>query len=347
MTLDGLAARSVAVIREHQAPSGAYLAAPFPAPYRNAWLRDGAFVADAMSRAGQRVSAEAFFTWCVRLVEARAERMEAGEILDGRFTADGREVSGHWSAAQLDGYGSWVWALGQHVRRHGVDPAPWLPAARVSLRSAADCWRTPCFDWWEERRGVHVATLAALYGGLTAGVVEEDWTAEAAEAIRGAVLREGVVDGRLGVRLAEGGLDASLVAVSTPFELLEPGDPLMEGTVRAVESKLLFDGGVHRHPDDEFYGGGLWLVLAGLLGWHYARSGRTVDARAQLHWITDAASENGDLPEQVDEHLLRPETRAEWVERWGPPACPLLWSHALFLTLALELGALRRLENAA
>ena len=42
MSLDGLAARSVAVIREHQAESGAYLAAPFPAPYRNAWLRDGA-----------------------------------------------------------------------------------------------------------------------------------------------------------------------------------------------------------------------------------------------------------------------------------------------------------------
>ena len=51
MTLDGLAARSVAVIRAYQDESGAYLAAPFPAQYRNAWLRDGAFVADAMSQA--------------------------------------------------------------------------------------------------------------------------------------------------------------------------------------------------------------------------------------------------------------------------------------------------------
>ena len=89
MSLDGLAARSVAVIREHQAASGAYLAAPFPAAYRNAWLRDGAFVADAMSRAGERASAEAFFSWCAGVVEARAERMAAREILDGRFTVDG------------------------------------------------------------------------------------------------------------------------------------------------------------------------------------------------------------------------------------------------------------------
>ena len=75
MTLDGLAARSVAVIRDHQSGSGAYLAAPFPAAYRNAWLRDGAFVADGMSRMGERASAEAFFGWCAGVVEARAGRM--------------------------------------------------------------------------------------------------------------------------------------------------------------------------------------------------------------------------------------------------------------------------------
>ncbi len=345
MTLDGLAARSVAVIRAHQARSGAYLAAPFPPPYRNAWFRDGAFVADAMSQAGEGASAEAFFSWSATVVEARAERMAAGEILDGRFTVDGDEVPEPWSAAQLDGYGAWVWALGRHVRRHGVDPAPWLPAAELSLRYAADCWRTPCFDWWEERRGVHVATLAALYGGLTAGVIPAFWAAEAAGSIRAAVLREGVVDGRLGARLGEGELDASLLGVSA-FGLLEPDNPIMDATVRALESELVVGHGVHRHSADVFYGGGLWLLLAGLLGWHYARGGRVDDARAELEWIAAAATAEGDLPEQVDEHLRHPEARAGWVERWGPPACPLLWSHALFVTLALELGALR-LENAA
>ena len=346
MTLDGLAARSVALIREHQAESGAYLAAPFPAAYRNAWLRDGAFVADAMSQAGERASAEAFFTWCAGVVEARAGRMAAGEILDGRYTVGGQEVGGDWSAAQLDGYGSWVWALGRHVRRHSADPARWLPAAQLSLRYVADCWRKPCFDWWEERRGIHVATLAALYGGLSAEVVEESWAAETADAIRVAVLRDGVVDGRLVARFEGGGLDASLIAAATPFGLLEADDPIMVATVRAVESGLVVRRGVHRHPRDEFYGGGLWLLLAALLGWHYARSGREVDARAQLDWVAGAASIDGDLPEQTDGDLLHPEKRGEWVARWGPPACPLLWSHALFLTLAHELGTLR-LENAA
>jgi hypothetical protein len=224
--------------------------------------------------------------------------MAAREILDGRFTVDGQEVPGEWSAAQLDGYGAWVWALGGHVRRHGVDPAPWLPAARLSLRYAADCWQTPCFDWWEERRGVHVATLAALYGGLTSGLVEEDWAMEAADSVRSGVLREGVTHRRLAARLGEGGLDASVIAVATPFGLLEPDDPLMMNTVRTVESELMVGGGVHRHPDDEFYGGGLWVILAGFLGWHYARVGRVEEARAELDWIAAAASGAGELPEQ-------------------------------------------------
>jgi GH15 family glucan-1,4-alpha-glucosidase len=160
------------------------------------------------------------------------------------------------------------------------------------------------------------------------------------------VRRDGVVKGRLVARLGEGGLDASLIAVATPFGLLGHDDPVMEATVRTVESELMVGRGVHRHPGDEFYGGGLWVVLAGLLGWHYALVRRVEEARCELDWIAAVASADGEFPEQLEERLLHPRKRAEWVERWGLPARPLLWSHALFLTLALELGTLS-LENAA
>jgi isomaltose glucohydrolase len=345
MSAAGLAARSLAVIREHQAESGAYLAAPFPPAYRYGWLRDGSFVADAMSASGGKESAEAFFSWSARIVEQRAARMESGEVLDGRFTANGEEVPGEWSARQLDGYGSWVWALGRHGRRHGVDLAPWAPAAELSLRYVAANWARPCFDWWEERKGVHTVTLAALHAGLTCGIVTDPWAGEAAAQIRQAVLAD-AAGGRLRATFGERRLDASLLAVATPFGLLAPDDPVIAETVSAIESALVFDNGVHRHPDDDFYGGGLWILLASLLGLHYARTGRAEQAWGQLDWVLTRATEAGLLPEQVDDHLLRPATREAWVERWGPPACPLLWSHAMFLTLALELGAVS-MENAA
>ena len=64
-----LARRSVEVILAGQAPSGAYVAAPTFGPYAYCWFRDGAFIADAMSRVGEVESAEAFFGWCARTIE--------------------------------------------------------------------------------------------------------------------------------------------------------------------------------------------------------------------------------------------------------------------------------------
>jgi GH15 family glucan-1,4-alpha-glucosidase len=45
----------------------------------------------------------------------------------------------------------------------------------------------------------------------------------------------------------------------------------------------------------------------------------------------------GLLPEQVTDHPLDARFVDEWTERWGPVATPLLWSHAMYITLADEL----------
>ena len=100
-----LARHSVAVIEANQAATGAYVASPNFPVYRYSWFRDGAFIADAMSRAGRPASAEAFFSWCAGVLEARVakidsliERHRSGhaigpdEFLHARYTVDGREV---------------------------------------------------------------------------------------------------------------------------------------------------------------------------------------------------------------------------------------------------------------
>ena len=100
--LRSLAVQSVAVIRAGQAASGAYLASPAFPVYRYSWFRDGAFIADAMSRAGDRDSAERFFGWCSRVlveragtIEALLARSRAGEtippsdFMHSRYTVDG------------------------------------------------------------------------------------------------------------------------------------------------------------------------------------------------------------------------------------------------------------------
>jgi GH15 family glucan-1,4-alpha-glucosidase len=94
--------------------------------------------------------------------------------------------------------------------------------------------------------------------------------------------------------------------------------------------------GYHRHLEDEYYGGGEWPVIAGLMGW--ARVVNGLDASPQRAWIASHAASGGALPEQAGEQL-RPSLYGTWVARWGQPALPLLWSHAMYLILHTLLAA--------
>jgi GH15 family glucan-1,4-alpha-glucosidase len=353
-----LVRHSLFVIESNQAATGAYPASPNFPVYRYCWFRDGAFTADAMSRAGRPESAEAFFAWCASVVversgridalierRARADHIAAEEFLPCRYTLDGGESREEWWEFQLDGYGTWLWALDQHAVRGGGSPEQYARAVELTVRYLVAFWDEPCYDWWEEHaEHRHTSTLAALHGGLDAASRWEFLAPQlraaagaAAGEIRARVLDEGVRHGHLSKWLGGDGVDASLIACATPFRLLATGEPLMVETVRTLEQGLAH-GGVHRYSDDTYFGGGEWLLLAAFLGWHYLERGRIADACSQLAWVAAQAAPNGDLPEQVSGHLLAPAFYDEWVERWGPIATPLLWSHAMFVTLAVELG---------
>lgn len=353
-----LASRSLAVIRSGQARTGAYVASPTFPVYRYCWFRDGAFIADAASRAGDIGGAEAFFGWCSRVLVARRDRIQmllalrdqgrlrgSEDGLPTRYSVDGEEVEASWWNFQLDGYGTWLWALAEHVRRHGRDPRPYAAGVALSARYVAGLWDLPCYDWWEEfPEHVHTSTLGAiaagLRGALELGVLNGEAPSievAASEVVR-SILDHGTHQGRLAKWLGGTGLDASLISLLTPFRLLPARGGIAAATVAAIERDLAH-GGVHRYAGDTFYGGGEWVLLAGMLGWHYAASGREDDARRQLEWIVAQADPDLLLPEQTETHLLAPDHLRPWIERWGPSARPLLWSHAMFLDLALESGA--------
>jgi isomaltose glucohydrolase len=278
-----LAKRSVEVILAGQSPSGAYVACPSFEQYRFCWLRDGAFIADAMREAGQVESADRFFDWVARVVLARPTGP-----WDARYTLDGEPDSSAWPKLQLDGLGLWLGAL----RRRGSDR--WEEPAAIVRGWLEHHWGEPCVDWWEEREGVHAATLWCIGNGL------------GSEEIR-----------REAIARADDRLDASLLFIGTP-ELVE-----------RVEASLVSPGGgVWRNLDDEYYGGGEWLLLTAMLG--LAKPERAEEC---LAWIEAHARGNGDLPEQAQNHLQRPERYEPWVAKWGEPPSPLLWSHAMYLRL--------------
>lgn len=359
--LQALARRSHDVIAEHQAASGAYPASPTFSAYRGyAWYRDGAFTAEGMSRYGAVASVDAFHDWAARVLVARADvvrslvaRRAAGtepgneEMLPTRFTLDGADGNDPWWDFQTDGYGTWLWSVVTHAERHGGDLARWADGIAVATDYLVAFWDRPCYDWWEEHVGHrHGSTFGANFAGLTAvarsGALDAARTEAAtatAERIRATVLAECVADGHLAKWVGSTAVDASLAACAVPYGLVAPGSPLAVGTLDAIRRDLATPG-VHRFTADVFYGGGQWLLLTCLLGWNEAATGDHAAARARLEWAAAHATPEGYLPEQVPDHLLHPDARAEWLERWGPVATPLLWSHGMYLILADELGLL-------
>jgi GH15 family glucan-1,4-alpha-glucosidase len=369
--------RSIQVILQNQADSGAYIASPNFPSYAYCWLRDGSFIAHAMDRVGEHSSARAFFQWMDRMIQRYAwkvkkvlGKLEKGQPLDDndylhtRYTLKGKEAESEWWNFQLDGYGTWLWALAEHVTITG-DTAFLTEVAesvQITVRYLSNLWAFPNYDCWEEHpQYIHPYTLAAIYAGLyateaTDAQLTPDATidppdAHIVEEIRRFVLEHGVKDGHLVKHITPSGerapvgsqpaavVDASLIGVATPYRLLSPGDAIMRATVARIETDLhCSDGGVHRYPADTYYGGGEWVLLATWLGWYYTEVGEWERARELLHWAEAQADSEGHLPEQVSTHLLAPDRYAEWEARWGPVARPLLWSHAMYLILyrALE-----------
>ena len=345
-----LAARSVEVLRGGQSRSGSFVAAPRPRTYRFAWLRDGAFCAGALDAVGDRDAAYAFHRWvaaCVERHRALVERAIAAlaaaepprdELMPpARYTLDGlleRPGPEPWPRFQPDGYAMWLWALRGHLV--GGAPAELAPAVELAARYVSTAWRHPSYDCWEERVDEHAATLGAIVAGLRAAstLLDRRPYADDAERVRTRLLERLVRDGRFVRSAGDRRVDGSLLWLGVPFGVLPPDDPRVRATVEAVRTDLVApDGGVRRYRGDTYYGGGQWILLTCSLGWHDAVAGARDEVERSREWVLAQADARGHLPEQVARHAQAPDQVARWIERWGPSAKPLLWSHAMYLLL--------------
>jgi GH15 family glucan-1,4-alpha-glucosidase len=343
--------KSVSVIRENQSPNGAFIASPAFPTYNYSWFRDGSYIAYAMDLAGDHDSAHRFFNWALWAVDQRSEKAEraiaagkAGkapddaDLLDTRYTVDGQPGEMEWLNNQLDGFGTLLWAIEQHLKITGTAlPENWQAGVSLLARYLEALWKQPCSDCWEEFADkIHIATLSVIYGGLNAAsrMLHERIYRDEATRIKTFVLYRGVKDGHLVKFIGTDWVDASLIHASTPYRLLEPDDPIMQATVAKLESDLIFHGGgLHRYVEDNYYGGGEWLLLTAYLAWHNVERGEFARAEELRAWIEAQADELGNMPEQVPGHLLIPEMLPIWEAKWGPVASPLVWSHAAYLTL--------------
>lgn len=358
--------------------TGAVIAAPEFDPtytasggYAYCWGRDAAYITTAMDLAGYHGLARQFYEWAMRVQEP------------GGWWMHRHYATGHWAPSwgliQVDETGSILYGMALHARLHGgdafarqvwpsvaraaewlvgnMDPETGLPAAAVDL--------------WEERTAQFTYSGGAVFAGLKAAaelaqrVGEQAAAARyaaGAEALRQALLREAVRDGRflrsrhlhvpqdayaaavgegLTARVLSGPKghpvwhvsedpvpDSSLLGMTTPFRVVAHDHPVMTATVRRLVDSLWSapGGGMRRYTGDHYRGGNPWILCSLWLGLYEAERGEREFARQVLDWAVARRTGTGLLAEQVDAKTGAP----VWV-------VPLTWSHAMYVLLALEL----------
>ena len=344
---------SIKVILENQASTGAYIASPNFRVYNYSWIRDGAFIADAMLDHGEIQSASLFHDWVSTLVVAREPKIRSlivrsklGEViapdehLHCRFTVNGEESTEEWTNFQLDGFGTWIWSLNRYQELGNTLSANTLLAVEYLVPYLAEFWRQDSFDWWEESFGhQHVSTLGSICAGLRAC---SEWSilttgnkllaSATSTLILNHISKNVRTDSQLTKWIGSDGLDASVASLISPFLLFEAGSLITRQTIRAIENELGLLG-TFRHVDDVYFGGGKWLILSAFLALAMLETGEIEKPRAVLEWMYEQANSELNLPEQIASPLLHPESRQEWIDNWGEPAQPLLWSHAMYLKL--------------
>jgi len=255
--------------------------------YSYLWPRDGALVADALDLAGYGEVTRRFFFLCGDLMTRE------GYLLH-KYNPDG-SLGSSWHAwstpegrlelpIQEDETGLPIWALWQHYERDR-DIEFIRPLYRKLVRTGADFMATfrethtklpaPSFDLWEERRGIHAFTTAAVWAGLTAGrnfavafgqhelakryAVAAQEIREAAlthlwDEDRGRFVRTVAVlpDGMI---VKDATIDISLAGIFL-FGMLPAADPRVVATMKAIEQRLTVRtpvGGIARYENDYYF----------------------------------------------------------------------------------------------
>lgn len=344
---------SIEIILDNQAPSGAYIASPNFPPYQYSWFRDGAFIAYAMDLYGQVESATQFFDWSSAVIQRYEKKIRwavenPAKVLSNsrvnafhcRFTTKGEEIRGGWSTHQLDGLGTWLWALTRHaafLRESTIRPE-WQTAINLVLAYISSLWRFPCADSWEENEDqLHTYSLAALAGGLQS---YQDFKRDNSQEVRISQINKLIEsvciseDGYYKKSSQMKGVDANLLGLFFPFGVVKLDNPCFVRTLTKIEEDLRVPGrGLMRYVGDMYYGGGEWILLSAWLGYIFVQMGRNEQARQIKKWIESQADQDGFLPEQLTHVVQNKAMLREWESKWGPPARPLLWSHANYLIL--------------
>ena len=300
--------------------------------YRYCWLRDAALTLEALMAAGRPDSAEHWRRWLLRAIAGDPDDMQVMYTVDGGRNLPERELdhlsgyagsrpvrvgNGAVDQRQSDVLGEVMCALSS-ARDDGLHETrdSWS-LQRVLVNGLAEHWKRPDHGIWEirgpRRHFTHSRVMVWAAFDRAIDAVErhgldgpvENWR-RIREEVRAEIMEHGFDAERntFVQHYDTHEVDASLL-VLPHVGFLAGDDPMMLGTIAAVEQDLMrhglllryrTDSGVDGLAGDEhpFLACSFWLVSA------YALAGRTQDATELMERLLALTNDVGLLSEEYD-----------------------------------------------
>jgi glucoamylase len=284
--------------------------------YRFHWTRDASLVMDqVLAFAPDRL---ADFVALSRKEQLTPSAQGLGEP---RFRLEGAADTLPWARPQFDGPAlralTLIRALPLATGGFRKDA---LDSIRVDLNFTAQYWRVPCFDLWEELRGLHFYTQSVQYGALLAGADLFDSQGEVAlsqrfrkeaEALAGALeLFWDPAKSYIGAtreleirpedpHYKEANLDTSVILAAlhahVDHGILSITDDRLLATAHALEQAFSEIYAINLHPkhageavaigrftDDRYFGGNPWYLTTAAFAELYYRVAEAIQTRGEL-----------------------------------------------------------------
>jgi len=335
--------------------------------YSYLWTRDGAFVANALDKAGYSYITRKFFDLCARIVHKDGYFLQKYNP-DGSLASSWHSCWDPWRNERLipiqeDETALVLWALGEHYElyrdiefTHRLYRRLVVPCAdfMVSFRDEGTGLPSPSWNLWEDRRGIHTFTCSTVVGGLRAAAkfaevfaerdrvdVYQNAVDEIVAAMRTHLYSES--EGRFLRSLLsdyEGDLrpdpivDASLFGTFY-FGCFDVNDEMVSNTMRTVAERLATGGGIARFEEDEYMRGkGLdpgnaWFICTLWLAEYYISKASNAEELSPALDLIDWVADRA-LPSGVLSEQFDTDSEMQ------VSVSPLTWSHSTFVSTVLS-----------
>lgn len=207
------------------------------------------------------------------------------------------------------------------------------------------------YDLWEMNEGVHLYSIASIYGALNAmlGIYDEikpkyennrlklEQISKNTLKIQDEInnikkyVEENMYDENtktLRRNTKDNKMDASMIGAVYPFELFGAKEKKITNTVEKINLTLrTYTGGYLRFEQDSYIEGkNPWPVSTLWMAMYYLKAGNKKMAEQCFDFVTNSASPLGFIAEQVNNTTMKP----EWIIGLG-------WSHAMYIITLAEM----------